>query len=260
MKTYRIFLFICLLSLSGCAGCSKSGRESIRRGASREYAQETSQPERRRKPSKVHKPDSEKKIVSPSPEKVVIAKGPLSELYEANRKGVFLVFSTNDGNSGSQGSGFFISETGLAISNQHVFDGYNQHYIKLHDENVFRVTEILKQSHQSELDYVIFKVDTEGQKVVPLKIATYIPTVGEDVFAIGNPKGLEHTLSKGIISAYREQKSLLQTTAEITNGSSGGPLFNMSGEVVGITTSGIGEANLNFVVNIQLLGLNKYVY
>lgn len=260
MKTYRIFLFICLLSLGGCAGCSKSGRESIRRGSSREYAQKTSQPERRGKPSKVRKADSEEKNSSPAPEKIVIAKGPLSELYEANRKGVFLVFSTNDGNNGSQGSGFFIAESGLGISNQHVFDGYHQHYVKLYDGSVFRVTEILKQSHQSELDYVIFNVDTEGQKVWPLKIATYIPTVGEDVFAIGNPKGLEHTLSKGIISAYREQKSLLQTTAEISHGSSGGPLFNMSGEVVGITTSGVGEANLNFVVNIQRLGLNKYVY
>ena len=166
----------------------------------------------------------------------------------------------NDGNSGSQGIGFFISSTGLAISNQHVFDGFNQHYIKLHDGSAFTVTEILKQSHQSELDYVIFKVDIQGEKVFPLKIASYVPTVGEDVFAIGNPKGLEHTLSKGIISAYREQKSLLQTTAEITNGSSGGPLFNMNGEVVGITTAGIGEANLNFVVNIQRLGLKKYLY
>ncbi|WP_017733015.1 S1C family serine protease [Nafulsella turpanensis] len=184
----------------------------------------------------------------------------LSKLYEANRRGVFLVFSTNDGNSGSQGTGFFISGNGIAISNQHVFDGYSQHFVKLHNGSVFRVTEILQQSHRSELDYVIFKVDTEGQKVFPLKVASYIPTVGEDVFAIGNPKGLEHTLSKGIISAYREQKSLLQTTAEITNGSSGGPLFNMNGEVVGITTSGIGEANLNFVVNIQRLGLEEYIY
>lgn len=82
--------------------------------------------------------------------------------------------------------------------------------------------------------------------------------VGEDVFAIGNPKGLEHTLSKGIVSSYRENNTMIQTTTEITHGSSGGPLFNMQGEVIGITTSGVGEANLNFAMNIQILDLIEF--
>jgi serine protease Do len=106
---------------------------------------------------------------------------------------------------------------------------------------------------------VIFEVDTEGHYVNSLNTASDLPTIGEDVFAIGNPKGLEQTLSKGIVSGYREANKYIQTTAEITNGSSGGPLFNMAGEVVGITTSGVGEANLNFAIKIQNLRLHNYL-
>lgn len=78
------------------------------------------------------------------------------------------------------------------------------------------------------------------------------------MFAIGNPKGLESTLSTGIVSSIRSSDHLIQTTAEITHGSSGGPLFNMKGEVIGITSAGLGEANLNFAVDIRSLNLSGY--
>lgn len=81
--------------------------------------------------------------------------------------------------------------------------------------------------------------------------------VGEECFTIGNPKGLNQTLSKGIVSGYRDFNKLIQTTTEITHGSSGGPLFNKKGEVIGITTSGLGEANLNFAINIKEIPLVK---
>ena len=84
------------------------------------------------------------------------------------------------------------------------------------------------------------------------------PVVGEKVFAITNPEGLEKTLSDGIISALRENKKLIQTTTPITHGSSGGPLFNFRGEVIGITTKGLQEGSLFFAININNLNLIGY--
>jgi serine protease Do len=108
------------------------------------------------------------------------------------------------------------------------------------------------------MDYIIFKVAGFGQSFPYLRLANSIPKVGENVFAIGNPKGLDHTLSTGIVSALRQNNAIIQTTTEITHGSSGGPLFNMQGEVIGITTAGLGEANLNFAVNVVGLGFENY--
>lgn len=255
MRFIKIIIYILILNLCGCAGCSKSGRESLRNKSPREFNSANSRTSREQKDKKEISKETTPVIV---PEITSNSTGILlSELYEKNRKGVFLVYSTNDGNSGSQGSGFFMSSNGIAVSNKHVFDDYRNHIIKLYDGTVLQVSHIIKES--TEFDYVIFKVNTKGRQVYTLKTASNLPSIGEDVFAIGNPQGLEQTLSKGIVSSYRNENKYIQTTAEITNGSSGGPLFNMNGEVIGITTSGIGEANLNFAINIHLLDIENYL-
>jgi serine protease Do len=250
MRLQTILLACLLISLSGCSGCSRSGKESKRR----ELAAQSERPPRQRQPNTRIRPETGDKN---TPAIEVNNTSGLSSLYEMCKIGVFLVFSTNDGQSGAQGSGFFISADGIGISNQHVFDGFNNHYIKIHDGTTYEVIQIIRSSDSDDLDYVLFRVDTEGSRVPFVPIATALSAVGESVFAIGNPKGLEHTLSTGIVSSYREDNKLIQTTTEITNGSSGGPLFNMRGEVIGITTSGVGEANLNFAVNIQKVNLTK---
>ncbi|MBC5772773.1 trypsin-like peptidase domain-containing protein [Pontibacter sp. KCTC 32443] len=249
MKLQTILLACLLISLSGCSGCSRSGKESKRR-------QLTAQSEGlipAARPDRI-KPE---RGARNTPVTEVNNTSGLSSLYEKSKKGVFLVLSTNDGQSGAQGSGFFISADGIGISNQHVFSGFHTHYIKMYDGTTYEVSKILRSSDANDLDYVLFKVNTQGDKVPFVPIARSLSAIGEDVFAIGNPKGLEHTLSTGIVSSYRDDNKLIQTTAEITNGSSGGPLFNMRGEVIGITTSGVGEANLNFAVNIQRLNLTS---
>lgn len=83
------------------------------------------------------------------------------------------------------------------------------------------------------------------------------PNIGEESFTVGNPQGLTQTLSKGIISGFRENRKYIQTTTEITYGSSGAPLFNRNGEVIGITTGGFGEANLNYAINIKEVPLSN---
>lgn len=183
---------------------------------------------------------------------------PLNQLYNKYKSSVFLIY-TSDGAKGFQGTGFFISRDGLAVSNYHVFEGTSQglEVIQTIENRQFKIAEVLDTS--KEYDYIIFKVEISDYHIAnPIPIVSHAPQIGDDVFAIGNPKGLASTLSKGIVSSFRDDDRRIQTTAEITHGSSGGPLMNMNGEVVGITTSGYGEANLNFAINIQLLDLDKY--
>lgn len=181
----------------------------------------------------------------------------LNALYQKHKEAVFLIY-TSDGNEYHQGSGFFISSEGIGVSNYHVFEGTykGREVIKLLSGQEFHIEKVL--ISDKEHDFILFKVDTAGYENFPfLNIAKKSPEIGESVFAIGNPKGLESTLSTGIVSSLRNNAHLIQTTAEITNGSSGGPLFNMEGEVIGITSSGMGEANLNFAIDIRVLNLIK---
>ena len=180
----------------------------------------------------------------------------ISTLYEQNKDAVFVIY-TSDGTNGAQGSGFFINSRGIAVSNYHVFKGSSRglETIKTNSGS-YKVESVLASSEEN--DYIVFKVAAIGA-FPSLKIAGSLPRVGEDVFAIGAPEGLEHTLSKGIVSSYRGLgQSVIQTTTEITHGSSGGPLFNMRGEVIGITTAGLGDANLNFALSIVGLGFEIY--
>ena len=94
------------------------------------------------------------------------------------------------------------------------------------------VTGIIKDD--PKVDYVIFKVDlSNASNIKPLPIASSLPRIGEKCFAIGNPMGLNQTLSTGDISGYRydenRNRNLIQTDAPFTHGSSGGALFNSRG-------------------------------
>ena len=159
----------------------------------------------------------------------------LYELYNEVKSSVYLIYTQN--NDGvSQGSAFVLTSDGIAISNQHVFDKASAAIAinELGDE--FLISEILEEN-KSE-DYIVFRLGPLKNPIPHVKVSMEKTNIGEKVFAIGNPKGLTQTLSEGIVSGYRE--NLIQTTAEITNGSSGGPLFNKHGEVIGITSSGMG--------------------
>jgi hypothetical protein len=168
-----------------------------------------------------------------------------------------VVFIGNIDESGqvvSIGSGFVVDSNGMIVTNYHVIHGARALQIKMKDGEIY-----------DRVDVVDFDVRRD---LAVLKIRAFksLPSVkmgdsgrlevGEDVVAIGNPKGLEHTVSAGMISAFRQAEGyrLLQISVPISPGSSGGPLFNMNGEVVGITSSGVvaeGAQNLNFAVPID---------
>lgn len=178
----------------------------------------------------------------------------LSELYNEVKSSVYLIYTQN--NEGvSQGSAFVLTNDGLAVSNQHVFDKASAAIAINEYGDEFLISEILEEN-ESE-DYIIFKLGPLTNPIPHVNISKKRTSIGEKVFTVGNPRGLTLTLSEGIVSSYRDK--LIQTTAEITNGSSGGPLFNKYGEVIGITSSGLGEANLNFAIDINSTNINEYL-
>lgn len=179
----------------------------------------------------------------------------LSSIYGTVKKGVYLIYTENE-QGVSQGSAFVVDKSGLAISNYHVFKDASSIIAMNEFGDKFMISEIIELD--KEKDFIIFRLG--NQTNIPyLNIAEQTPKIGENVFAIGNPKGLIQTLSTGIISGFRSENNLLQTTTAITHGSSGGPLFNDKGQVIGVTTSGLGEANLNFAINIKAIPIAKYI-
>ncbi|NLY14678.1 MAG: trypsin-like peptidase domain-containing protein [Gammaproteobacteria bacterium] len=239
-----VLSLILILNLGACSGSSPSGRKANQKKVP--YRTSNTDPNR----------TSSRRTQTSSTSSQQTK--PLNELYNKYKSSVFLIY-TSDGSKGYQGTGFFISRNGLAISNYHVFEGTTKGFevIQTIDEKQFEISEVLDQS--KEHDYIIFRVKIGDYHIAnPIPIVSHTSQIGDDVFAIGNPEGLANTLSKGIISGYRDSNNRIQTTAEITHGSSGGPLMNMDGEVIGITTSGYGEANLNFAINIKTLNLSRF--
>lgn len=176
-----------------------------------------------------------------------------SKIFTNFNKAVFMVF-TSDGNHGYQGSGFFINSEGLAVSNYHVFQGTNigAEQIKLADSNeVYKVVEVVHSD--ADEDFILFRVGVSNTNFIP--IAKYKPQVGEKVYAIGSPRGLENTFSSGEVSQWRD-KNLMQISALIDHGSSGVALINEYGEAVGITSGSFvdgSQANLNYAWCIDVI-------
>lgn len=178
-----------------------------------------------------------------------------SEIFDRYNSAVFMVF-TSDGWNNFQGSGFFINQYGLAVSNYHVFEGtgIGLETVKLSNGLKCKVKEVVAKS--KEYDYIIFKVAISTScNYIP--VSNHRNKVGEKVFTIGSPRGLENTFSSGEISQLRGDY-LIQINAPIDHGSSGGALINEYGEAIGITTAGLDNsgANLNFALDIAVLKPN----
>lgn len=176
-----------------------------------------------------------------------------SEIFDRYGSAVFMIFTT-DGSNTYQGSGFFINNEGLAVSNYHVFKGtgIGLEQIKLvGSDETYNVSEVLAKSEQE--DFIIFRVDCENTNYIP--IAADKPKIGEKVYAIGSPRGLENTFSSGEVSQWRAD-NLMQISALIDHGSSGGALINEYGEVIGITSGSFADgsqANLNYAWSIDVV-------
>jgi len=156
----------------------------------------------------------------------------------------------------SLGSGFIISPDGYILTNNHVVDMANDIKVSLSDG---RVLEAKLVGRSQEIDIALIKVEAQELPAVTLGDSGVLE-VGDWVLAIGNPFGLSHTVTAGIVSAKGRvigigpYDDLIQTDAAINPGNSGGPLFNMQGEVVGINTVIIASGqNLGFAIPITMV-------
>jgi len=161
---------------------------------------------------------------------------------------VLLVMEDANGQPLSLGSGFFV-RNGEIATNLHVVEGGARGYAKLVGEktkfDIEGVTAV-----DPVRDLVLLRIPADRSQVLPLGNSDAVQ-VGESVFAVGNPQGLEGTFSQGIVSSIREvgADKLLQITAPISPGSSGGPVLNAKGEVIGVSVATFrGGQNLNFAI------------
>jgi serine protease Do len=156
----------------------------------------------------------------------------------------------------SLGSGFIISPDGYILTNNHVVDMAKDIKVSLSDG---RVLEAKLVGRSEEIDLALIKVEAKDLPAVVLGDSGVLE-VGDWVLAIGNPFGLSHTVTAGIVSAKGRvigigpYDDLIQTDAAINPGNSGGPLFNIQGEVVGINTVIIASGqNLGFAIPISMV-------
>ncbi len=172
----------------------------------------------------------------------------LQEKYQQLKKSVLLIVGAN-AEGFSQGTAFLIGNEGQAMTNYHVVEGMERFVVMDFEGNKYEIASFDKANRQD--DWQMFTI--RDIFLPPLEVASTLPVIGDHCFTIGNPHGLKHTLSTGIVSGFRENQQMIQISAEIASGSSGGPLFNAEGQVIGITTGTLGEGNLNFAINLLSL-------
>jgi tetratricopeptide (TPR) repeat protein len=153
------------------------------------------------------------------------------------------------------GSGFFIDKYGHLITNYHVLDGQYTAEVRTADGNTYPIKLIVADNKVTDLVKVL--VDIPRKKVKWVKTADRLPSIAEQILVVGSPMGLEQTVSEGIVSSIRKIPSVgefFQMSAPISPGSSGSPVINLKGQVVGVATfQMVRGQNLNFAVSAKLV-------
>jgi len=207
---------------------------------------------------------------------VLLSPGPVYKSYASvpneiieNKKNIVTIYINSLNNIISSGTGFVVEPNGLIVTNYHVIAAAlnKNHTISARTENGSFLMNGDVNNFDEKKDIALIKFDVNNLNVVKINY-NYIPKLGENIYVIGSPMGLDNTISEGIISSirnYEQLNNIIQFTAPISSGSSGSPLFNSNGEVIGITTFLISNGqNLNFAIPISYLNnllnnnLNKH--
>lgn len=160
-----------------------------------------------------------------------------------------VVYDVN-GDVANIGTGFFIDKTGILVTNHHVLLGKFSAEIRTAGGSTYAIKTVIAESQATDLIKV--RVDIPPEKVHWLKVSAKPPLVAQHVVVVGSPMGLEQSVSDGIVSSVREIPGLgtfYQMSAPISPGSSGSPVVNLDGKVVGVATFQFLQGqNLNFAI------------
>ena len=199
----------------------------------------------------------------------------VAEIYRRSGPGVVQITSTSDGQASSDsfgnvvpgqsqsalGSGFVIDKEGHIVTNYHVVQGASQIEVSFSNQDTVDARVV---GTDPSTDLALLKVDVDAQALTPLALADSDDVeVGDPVVAIGNPFGLERTVTSGIVSALQREvrapnnftiDHVIQTDAPINSGNSGGPLIDTAGRVIGVNSQietgngGGGNVGIGFAV------------
>jgi len=269
LKKLLALLCICCMVFVGCGGngddtgkkdyFGNSGTEDVKGGDRSKLPisgnETTSTPKPTKEPVSTPEPTPEPTSTPEPTAAPVTEKLEPEELYAKCSNSIVIV------NAGSKfGTGFFM-EPDVILTNHHVIEGATELTIERFDGTVANVTQVM--GYDEGRDIAILRVDCEGD---PLPFNTHGVSIGEKTYAIGNSLGITFTFSDGIVTnkdqLYYDAEVIMTNTA-ISQGNSGGPLFNEYGEVMGLTTAYLIDGqNLNIVVKIdqvELVDISKPV-
>ncbi len=190
-------------------------------------------------------------VFLPSPSFALNEPDAIVQIFERKSDAVVLI-AVESPEGDRLGSGFAISRDGKIVTNYHVLKGASKVLVKLKNGSAFLPKRIV--NIDPAKDIAVIQID-KGTPVYFTMGDSNKVTAGERVLTIGNPQGLESTVADGLISSIRMDDSgmkIFQISVPLSNGSSGGPLINLNGEVIGITTAAMNDGqNLNFAVPIN---------
>lgn len=160
------------------------------------------------------------------------------------------------------GSGFLWDDRGHVVTNFHVIGNADTYQVTLHDQTTWPATFV---GQDEEMDLAVLRIEAPAEALRPIPVGSSSDLqVGQSVLAIGNPFGLDYTLTTGVISALdrevlsigrRELQGVIQTDAAINPGNSGGPLLDSSGRLIGVNTqivsSGGAWAGIGFAIPVD---------
>lgn len=171
------------------------------------------------------------------------------EIFETSKPAIVRIEVADENDKGGVGTGFVIGADGRIATNFHVIDGARRARVIMADGRVFAVQRVI--AVDADHDLAIVGIDASGLPVLRIGDSDTVAT-GDPVYTIGNPQEFDYTISDGLISAVRHVDpnfTILQISAPISQGSSGGPLFNVYGEVIGVATALWKDGqNLNFAM------------
>ncbi len=172
------------------------------------------------------------------------------KIFDQVNNSVVVVLAYDGKGNLYQGSGIVINSSGYIVTNYHVCKDANRFEIN-HYSKVFSNVQVLKQD--KDKDIIILKANDCTLPAIKIGNSEDLKP-GQRVYAIGSPEGYENSISEGIVSGVRHDSNgneLVQMTAPITEGSSGGAVVNVNGELIGMSMSGQHEGNIYFAVPVE---------